>query len=104
MTIITEPAAETLPGRTEHETHEYLRDHGHRITAAMAYRYLARCIETDPAYPLPEGSDAVIAAAAASMTELHAARQASAEAYVARQRAALYAGLDEYRAEREAQS
>ena len=41
-----------LPGRTRWETHEYLRDHGHRVAAAQAYRYLAKRIEADPDYPL----------------------------------------------------
>ena len=102
MTITTEPAAETLPGKTEHETHEYLRDHGHRIATAMAYQDLGRRILADPDFPLPEGHKAVIALAATAEQEAHVKRQASAEAYVARHRAALYAGLNEYRAERDA--
>ena len=86
---------QTLPGRTEHETHEYLRDHGHRITAALAYRYLASRIETDDDYPLPDGSEAVIAEAAATMRDVHAARQASAEAYAAASLTRLHAAVAE---------
>ena len=102
MTIITEPAAETLPGKTGHETHEYLRDHGHRIATAEAYAYLARRIKTDENYPLPDGSDAVIAAAADAMRDVHAARTASIEAYAAERLAVIYADLAAMRAEREA--
>ena len=60
----------TLPWRTERETHEYLRDRGHRIAAAQAFRYLGRLIETDDDYPLPDGAEAVIAMAAAAMASL----------------------------------
>ena len=89
-----------LPGRTDWETQQYLRDHGHRVAAAQAYRYLARRIETDPTYPLPEGSEAVIAHAAAAMQDVHATRTADAEAYVAKRLAAIYADLAAMRAER----
>ena len=69
-----------LPGKTGRETHEYLRDHGHRIAAAQAYRYIAKRIETDDTYPLPPGSETVIARAAAAMQSLAAIREAVAEA------------------------
>src|ERR1035441_5528520 len=42
-----------LPGKTAWESQQYRRDHGHRVAAAQAYRYLARRIETDESYPLP---------------------------------------------------
>ena len=100
MTIITEPAAETLPGKTEHETHEYRRDHGHHIAAAEAYRYMWRLLESDPAFPLPASAETVIAEAHDAMQAVHAARAADLEAHVARRREALYADLAEYRAER----
>ena len=100
MTITTEPpAADTLPGKTEHETHEYRRDRGHRIAAAQAYRYIARLIETSDDYPLPAGSEAVIAHAAAAMRDVHATRTADAEAYAAGRLAAIYGDLAAYRAE-----
>lgn len=70
---------ENLPGRTEWESHQYLRDHGHRVAAAQAYRYLASRIETDDTYPLPEGSEAVIAAAAAAMQRIAEIRAGVAE-------------------------
>ena len=90
----------TLPGKTGHETHEYLRDHGHRITAAQAYRYIWRRIETDPNFPLPDGCEAVIALAAAATQDAHTARTADAEAYVVARREAIYADLAVMRAER----
>src|ERR1035441_10274217 len=40
-----------LPGKTAWESQQYRRDHGHRVAAAQAYRYLARRIETDESYP-----------------------------------------------------
>ena len=84
-----------LPGKTAWETREYLRDHGHRIAAAQAYAYLGHLIETDGSYPLPEGSDGVIARAAAAMQDVHAARVASVEAYAAERRAAIQAASDQ---------
>ena len=89
----------TLPGKTERETHDYLQDRGHRIAAAQAYHYLARIIETHDDYPLPAGTAAVIAHAAAAMRDVHATRTADAEAYVARRRDAIYADLAAWRAE-----
>ena len=59
-----------LPGRTAWESHEYLRDHGHRVAAVEAYRYIAKRLETDPSYPLPPGAETVIAMAAAAMQSL----------------------------------
>ena len=59
-------------------------------------------IETDDGYPLPDGCDDIIAAAATAMRDAHAARTATAEAYVAARREAIYASLDAMRAEREA--
>ena len=82
-----------LPGKTEHETHEYLRDHGHRIAVAEAHDYLCRRIKTDENFPLPEGSEAVVAAAAGAMDDVHAARQAGAEAYVAAQLEAIHSAV-----------
>ena len=60
----------TLPWRTERETREYLKDHGHRVAAIHAYRYIAKRLETDDTYPLPPGAEAVIAMAAAAMASL----------------------------------
>ena len=70
---------ENLPGKTDWETHQYLKDHGHRVAAAQAYRYLAKRIETDDSYPLPPGNEAVIAHAAAAMQSLAAIHAAVAE-------------------------
>jgi cellulase/cellobiase CelA1 len=78
-----------LPGKTAWESQQYRRDHGHRVAAAQAYRYLARRIETDESYPLPPVSEAVIALAAAAMQDVHADRLASAEAYAAGRVAAI---------------
>ena len=86
---------ELLPGRTERESHDYLKDHGHRIAAALAYHDLGRRIETDETFPLPDGSEAVIAQAAAAKYDAHAARQAAAEAYAAASLARLHAEVDE---------
>ena len=72
---------ETIPGRTDWESHQYLRDHGHRVAAAQAYRYLARRIEDDDTFPLPPGSDAVITRAAAAMESLARLREAAHEVY-----------------------
>ena len=83
----------TLPGKTEAETRQYLRDHGCRVAAAQAYRYLGRLIETDDTYPLPPGSEAVIALAATAMQDVHARRTASLEAYVAGRVAAIHAAV-----------
>ena len=63
-----------LPGRTDWETREYRKDHGHRVAAAQAYRYIGRCIETDDSYLLPPDCEAVIALAAASMRDYAAGR------------------------------
>ena len=60
----------TLPWRTGRETREYLKDHGHRVAAIHAYRYIAKRLETDPSYPLPPGAETVIAMAAAAMQSL----------------------------------
>jgi len=87
----------TLPGKTEAETHQYLQDHGHRVAAAQAYRYLARIIETDDTYPLPPGSEAVITLAATAMQDLHARRAASLEAYANERKDAILAALAEGR-------
>lgn len=84
-----------LPGHTDWETHEYLRDHGHRVAAAQAYRYIARVLETDPAFPLPASAETVIAEAAAAMRDVHAAREARVEAYFAGRLAAMHAAVDE---------
>ena len=70
-----------LPGRTDWESQQYRRDHGHRVAAAQAYHYLGRLIETDDDYPLPAGTDDIILTAAGAMRDISAARQASAEAY-----------------------
>ena len=86
---------QTLPGRTGHETHEYLRDHGHRIAAAMAYQDTGRRILTDDDYPLPEGHEAVIAEAHDAMREAHARRNADHEAYAAASLARLHAEVVE---------
>ena len=72
-----------LPGKTGWETHQYLRDHGYRVAAAQAYRYLAQRIETDDTYPIPPGSETIIAHAAAAMQSLAAIREAVAEARAA---------------------
>ena len=83
-----------LPGRTDWESREYRRDHGHRVAAAEAYAYLGRLIETDPTYPLPRGAEEVIAAASAAMAGMANARRNAAEASLAR----LHGGLDETKA------
>jgi len=70
---------ENLPGRTDWETRQYLKDHGHRVAAAQAYRYLASRIETDDDYPLPAGSEAVIARAEAAMQSVAAIREVARE-------------------------
>ena len=80
-----------LPGKTEWETREYLRDHGHRIAAAQAYGYLGHLIETSPGFPLPAGAEEVIAAAAAAMEGIASARRNAAEASLAR----IHAAVDE---------
>jgi len=84
---------ENLPGKTDWETHEYLRDRGHRVAAAQAYRYLARRIETDDSYPLPPGSEAAIALAAETMADVLADPSASTVAYAARRVAAIHAAV-----------
>jgi hypothetical protein len=75
----------TLPGRTEWESREYLKDHGHRIAVVMAYRYIAKRIETDPDFPLPLDAEAVIARAAAAMQSLAALREGIAGTITAMQ-------------------
>ena len=76
---------ENLPGRTDWETRQYLKDRGHRVAAAQAFHYLARRIETDDTYPLPPGSDALIARAAAAMQSLAKLHEAAGEVYAATQ-------------------
>ena len=76
---------ENLPGKTDWEARQYRKDRGHRVAAAQAYRYLAKRIETDDTYPLPAGSEAVIAAAAAAMQSLAALREGIAETVTAMQ-------------------
>ena len=78
-----------LPGRTDWESQQYRRDHGHRVAAAQAYHYLGRLIETDDSFPLPEDSEAVITAAAAAMQAYAAARMAAIEAAAAETCAAI---------------
>ena len=77
-----------LPGRTDWESQQYRRDHGHRVAAAQAYHYLGRLIETDDSFPLPEDSEAVVTAAAA-MQAYAAARMAAIEAAAAETCAAI---------------
>ena len=91
-----------LPGKTEWETRQYFADHGHHVAAAQAYLYIGRRLETDPAYPLPDGTEAVIALAAADMQDVAAAREADSLAWAARRRAALLEALAEDRAARAA--
>ena len=86
---------ETLPGKTSQETHEYLLDRGHRVAVAEAYAYLARRIKTDDTYPLPTDADAVIAAAATAMQDVHVSRQARLEAYAAERVAAIHRAVAE---------
>ena len=78
-----------IPGKTPWESREYLRDHGHRIAAAQAYTYLGHLIETNPAFPLPDGAEEVIAAAAAAMEGIASARRDAAEASLGRIHAAV---------------
>ena len=92
--------AAALEGRTEHESQQYRLDHGHRVAAVQAFAYIGRVIDTDPAYPLPPCTEDIIALAAATMQEIHTRRTADAEAFVAARREAIYASLDEMRAER----
>ena len=80
-----------LPGRTDWESQQYRRDHGHRVAAAQAVRYIGRLIETDDSFPLPEGSEAVITAAAAAMQAYAAARMAAIKD-AAREQAATITG------------
>lgn len=75
----------TLPWRTEWETRQCLQGRGHRVAAIQAYRYIARKLETDDDYPLPDGAEAVIAAAAAAMQSLAKLHEAVAETHVAMQ-------------------
>ena len=72
---------ENLPGKTDWETRQYRKDHGHRVAVAQAHRYLASRIEADDDYPLPPGSDAVVARAAAAMESLAKLREAAHEVY-----------------------
>ncbi len=74
-----------LPGKTKWET----QDQCHRIAAIHAFRYLARRVEADPAYPLPENAGDIIALAAAAMEDAPPAGSADAEAYAARRLAAI---------------
>ena len=69
----------TIPGRTEWESRQYLLDHGHRVAVAQAHRYIASQIEADENYPLPDGSDALVAEAAAALARRLAIRDAAAE-------------------------
>ena len=80
---------ENLPARTEWETREYYKDHGHHIAAAQAYTYLGHLLETNPAFPLPAGAEDVIAAAAAAMEGIASARRDAAEASLGRIHAAV---------------
>ena len=80
-----------LPGRTDWESQQYRRDHGHRVAAAQAYHYLGRLIETDDSFPLPEDSEAVVTAAAAAMQAYAAARMAAIKD-AAREQAATITG------------
>ena len=89
-----------LPGRTEWETREYFRDHGHRIAAAQAYGYLGHLIETNPGFPLPAGAEEVIAAAAAAMDGIASARRNAAEASLAK----LHAAVDQTVADMDSRS
>ena len=91
---------ENLPGRTEWETREYRRDHGHRIAAAQAYGYLGHLIETNPGFPLPAGAEEVIAAAAAAMDGIASARRNAAEASLAK----LHAAVDQTVADMDSRS
>ena len=75
----------TLPWRTGRETREYLKDHGHRVAAIHAYRYIAKRLEADDSYPLPDGAEAVIAAAAAAMASLDRLHAGVAETVAAMQ-------------------
>jgi hypothetical protein len=85
----------TLPGRTEVETLRCLQDRGHRIAVAQAMAYVGRVIETDDDFPLPPGSDAIVALAAATMKDMAARRQARAEAYAHERLAAMHAAAGE---------
>lgn len=68
-----------LPGRTAWESHQYLLDHGHRVAVAQAHRYLADRIEADDNYPLPDGSDALVAEAASAFAAREQIRDAARE-------------------------
>ena len=91
---------ENLPGRTEWETREYYKDHGHHIAAAQAYTYLGHLLETNPAFPLPDGAEEVIAAAAAAMEGIASARRDAAEASLAK----LHAAVDQTVADMDSRS
>jgi len=75
----------TLPWRTEWETRQCLQGRGHRVAAAQAYRYIARRLETDDTYPLPDGAETVIAMAAAAMQSLARLHAGVAETVAAMQ-------------------
>ena len=79
----------TLPGRTERETREYRRDHGHRIAAAQAFLYVGRAIETDASFPLPPDAEAVIALAYEAMQAYAAGRRDAIKAAAAEANAAI---------------
>ncbi len=50
-----------LPGRTEWETREYFKDHGHRAAVAQAHRRFADLLDADEDCPVPPGNDIVVA-------------------------------------------
>ena len=81
--------ANNLPGRTDWESREYRKDHGHRVAAAQAYLYIGRAIETDPDYPLPPDAEAVIALAYEAMQAYAAGRRDAIKAAAAETSAAI---------------
>lgn len=52
-----------LPGKTRWETHQYLKDQGHRAAVIAAHRAFADLLEADEDSPVPPGNDIVVAAA-----------------------------------------
>src|SRR5437870_4204769 len=52
-----------LPGRTAWETHQYLKDYGHRAAVVAAHRAFADELEADENCPVPPGNDIVVATA-----------------------------------------
>jgi hypothetical protein len=53
----------TLPGMTNWERHQYLKDHGRRADTVAEYRAFAAFLEADEDTPLPPDGEPIVAAA-----------------------------------------